>query len=147
MAAPTLIDSATIIVGYGDIYRQGVADWSAIIDRVAMPAFNACWHCRRRPHRRGPFAASYELFDKSVAILRCRSRDFLEMLPRPTSGGSPVGLSATLAKPAAADDYAGISCPTEPATTPTPIAEWAFGNVIITPRANAILSERKQIHC
>jgi hypothetical protein len=39
-AAPVIIHTATMIVGYGDIYRQGMADWNAIIDGLAKPTFD-----------------------------------------------------------------------------------------------------------
>ena len=39
-AAPVIIHSATMIVGYGDVYRQGMADWNAIIDGLAKPTFD-----------------------------------------------------------------------------------------------------------
>ena len=29
-----------MIQGYGDVYRQGLADWNAIIDGVAKPTFD-----------------------------------------------------------------------------------------------------------
>jgi len=31
-AASELVQTATMIQGYGDVYRQGLADWNAIID-------------------------------------------------------------------------------------------------------------------
>jgi hypothetical protein len=39
-AAPALVQTATMIDGYGDTYRQGVADWHAIIDGLAKPTFD-----------------------------------------------------------------------------------------------------------
>ena len=39
-AAPAVVATATMIQGYGDVYRQGVADWNAIIDGLAKPAFD-----------------------------------------------------------------------------------------------------------
>jgi hypothetical protein len=39
-AAGDIVRSATMIEGYGDIYRQGVADWHLIIDGLAKPAFD-----------------------------------------------------------------------------------------------------------
>ncbi|WP_035728599.1 DUF6537 domain-containing protein [Bradyrhizobium murdochi] len=39
-AAPTIIQTATMIEGYGDVYRQGMADWNAIIDGLAKPTFD-----------------------------------------------------------------------------------------------------------
>lgn len=39
-AAPAMIHTATMIVGYGDVYRQGMADWNAIIDGLAKPTFD-----------------------------------------------------------------------------------------------------------
>jgi hypothetical protein len=35
-----IIHTATMIVGYGDVYRQGMADWNAIIDGLAKPTFD-----------------------------------------------------------------------------------------------------------
>ncbi|OCK55796.1 DUF6537 domain-containing protein [Bradyrhizobium sp. LMTR 3] len=39
-AAPTIIQTATMVEGYGDVYRQGMADWNAIIDGLAKPTFD-----------------------------------------------------------------------------------------------------------
>ena len=39
-AAPAIVQTATMIQGYGDLYRQGLADWSAIIDGLAKPTFD-----------------------------------------------------------------------------------------------------------
>lgn len=39
-AVPAIIDTATMITGYGDQYRQGLADWHAIIDGLAKPTFD-----------------------------------------------------------------------------------------------------------
>jgi hypothetical protein len=39
-AAPEIVQTATMIRGYGDGYRQGLADWHAIIDGLAKPTFD-----------------------------------------------------------------------------------------------------------
>lgn len=39
-AAPAIVHTATMIVGYGDVYRQGMADWNAIIDGLVKPTFD-----------------------------------------------------------------------------------------------------------
>ena len=39
-AAPVIIQTATMVSGYGDGYRQGLADWSAIIDGLVKPTFD-----------------------------------------------------------------------------------------------------------
>jgi hypothetical protein len=39
-AASAIVQTATMIAGYGDIYRQGLADWHAIIDGLAKPTFD-----------------------------------------------------------------------------------------------------------
>jgi hypothetical protein len=39
-AASAMVQSATMIQGYGDVYRQGMADWTAIIDGLAKPTFD-----------------------------------------------------------------------------------------------------------
>lgn len=39
-AVPALVQTATMIGGYGDSYRQGMADWSAIMDGLAKPTFD-----------------------------------------------------------------------------------------------------------
>ena len=39
-AAPEIVRTATMIQGYGDVYRQGMADWNAIIDGLAKPTFD-----------------------------------------------------------------------------------------------------------
>jgi hypothetical protein len=35
-----MVQTATMIEGYGDPYRQGLADWHAIIDGLAKPTFD-----------------------------------------------------------------------------------------------------------
>jgi hypothetical protein len=39
-AAPAIVQTATMVQGYGDAYRQGLADWHAIIDGLAKPALD-----------------------------------------------------------------------------------------------------------
>jgi hypothetical protein len=39
-AAPAIVQTATMIRGYGDPYRQGMADWNAIIDGLVKPTFD-----------------------------------------------------------------------------------------------------------
>jgi len=39
-AATAIIETATMVQGYGDAYRQGLADWHAIIDALAKPTFD-----------------------------------------------------------------------------------------------------------
>jgi hypothetical protein len=39
-AASALVDTATMVQGYGDTYRHGLADWHAIIDSLAKPTFD-----------------------------------------------------------------------------------------------------------
>jgi hypothetical protein len=39
-AASAIVQTATMIHGYGDVYRQGMADWNAIIDGLAKPTFD-----------------------------------------------------------------------------------------------------------
>jgi hypothetical protein len=39
-AANAIVQTATMIGGYGDVYRQGMADWEAIIDGLAKPTFD-----------------------------------------------------------------------------------------------------------
>lgn len=39
-AVPAIVRSAEMISGYGHSYRQGMADWSAIIDGLAKPTFD-----------------------------------------------------------------------------------------------------------
>jgi hypothetical protein len=35
-----IVETATMVQGYGDAYRQGLADWHAIIDGLAKPTFD-----------------------------------------------------------------------------------------------------------
>ena len=35
-----IVETATMVQGYGDTYRQGLADWHAIIDGLAKPTFD-----------------------------------------------------------------------------------------------------------
>ncbi|CAN7734831.1 hypothetical protein LJR220_001929 [Bradyrhizobium sp. LjRoot220] len=39
-AAGEIVQTATMIESYGDVYRQGMADWNAIIDGLAKPTFD-----------------------------------------------------------------------------------------------------------
>jgi len=39
-AANEIVQTADMIHGYGDVYRQGLADWHAIIDGLAKPTFD-----------------------------------------------------------------------------------------------------------
>ena len=39
-AAFEIVRTATMIEGYGDVYRQGLADWHAIIDGLVKPVFD-----------------------------------------------------------------------------------------------------------
>jgi hypothetical protein len=39
-AAPAIIETATMIQGYGDPYRHGMADWHAIVDGLVKPTFD-----------------------------------------------------------------------------------------------------------
>jgi len=39
-AVSAIIDTATMIKGHGDAYRQGLADWHAIIDGLVKPTFD-----------------------------------------------------------------------------------------------------------
>ncbi len=39
-AASAMVQTATMVGGYGDVYRQGLADWHAIIDGLAKPTFD-----------------------------------------------------------------------------------------------------------
>ena len=39
-AVPAIVQTADMIKGYGDPYRQGIADWNAIIDGLVKPTFD-----------------------------------------------------------------------------------------------------------
>jgi hypothetical protein len=39
-AASAIVQTATMVQGYGDAYRQGLTDWHAIIDGLAKPTFD-----------------------------------------------------------------------------------------------------------
>jgi hypothetical protein len=39
-AVPAIVQTAEMITGYGDPYRQGMADWNAIIDGLVKPTFD-----------------------------------------------------------------------------------------------------------
>ena len=39
-AAAALVETATMVQGYGDAYRHGLADWLAIMDGLAKPTFD-----------------------------------------------------------------------------------------------------------
>src|SRR5476651_119015 len=39
-AATEIVQTATMVQGYGDAYRQGLADWHLIIDGLAKPTFD-----------------------------------------------------------------------------------------------------------
>ena len=56
-AASAIVQTATMVQGYGAAYRQGLADWHAIIDGLAKPTFDGVLPLRiwpapwRRPAR------------------------------------------------------------------------------------------------
>jgi len=39
-SVPAIVESATMVQGFGDAYRQGLAAWHAIIDGLAKPTFD-----------------------------------------------------------------------------------------------------------
>ncbi len=39
-SAPAIVATAAMVQGYGDDYRQGLADWHAIIDGLVKPTFD-----------------------------------------------------------------------------------------------------------
>ena len=39
-AATAMAETATMVQGYGDAYRHGLADWQAIMDGLAKPTFD-----------------------------------------------------------------------------------------------------------
>jgi Family of unknown function (DUF6537) len=39
-AASAIVETATMVQGHGDAYRQGLADWHAVIDGLAKPTFD-----------------------------------------------------------------------------------------------------------
>lgn len=40
VATAAIVDTASMVQGYGDTYRQGLADWHAIIDGLVKPTFD-----------------------------------------------------------------------------------------------------------
>ena len=40
MAAPAMVETATMLQGYGDKYYNGLVDWHLIIDQLAKPTFD-----------------------------------------------------------------------------------------------------------
>jgi hypothetical protein len=43
-AAAVIVDTATMVQGYGDAYRYGLADWHTIIDGLVKPTFDGALH-------------------------------------------------------------------------------------------------------
>ena len=39
-ATAAIVETATMVQGHGDAYRQGLADWHAIIDGLVKPTFD-----------------------------------------------------------------------------------------------------------
>jgi hypothetical protein len=39
-ATAAIVDTATMVQGYGDTYRQGLADWHTVIDGLVKPSFD-----------------------------------------------------------------------------------------------------------
>jgi hypothetical protein len=39
-AVAAIVETATMVQGYGHVYRQGLADWHLIIDGLAKPTFD-----------------------------------------------------------------------------------------------------------
>ena len=44
-ATSAIVETATMVEGYGDRYRQGLADWHAIIDGLAKPLISSIASC------------------------------------------------------------------------------------------------------
>ena len=52
-AASAIMQTATMVQGYGAAYRQGLADWHAIIDGLAKPTFDGVLPLEGSGRRRG----------------------------------------------------------------------------------------------
>jgi hypothetical protein len=75
-AAPAMVQTATMMQGYGEPYRQGLADWHAIIDGLAKPTFDGALAL---PDLAGAVAearaaaAARDGVRRSVAVIRARA--------------------------------------------------------------------------
>src|SRR5665213_1697745 len=67
-AVAAIVQTATMIEGYGDDYRQGLADWNAIIDGVAKPVPDLAAAITEA-------CAAILLDPRQAALKRARSRD------------------------------------------------------------------------
>ena len=89
-ATGEIVETATMIKGYGDGYRQGVADWHLIIDSLAKPAFDGALAlpdlvgaiALARPCRRGREARAAAMPDPRQAALK---RKIAEIRARATA--------------------------------------------------------------
>jgi hypothetical protein len=83
-AARAIIDTATMVQGYGDAYRYGLADWHAIIDGLAKPTFDGVL---RLPDLAGAIAEARAaaMPDPRQAALK---RKIAEIRARAAAGGA-----------------------------------------------------------
>jgi len=75
-AASAIVQTAAMVQGYGDPYRQGLTDWHAIIDGLAKPTFDGVLPL-------GDLAAAIAEAGAAVMPIRARSRS---SVPSPRSG-------------------------------------------------------------
>jgi hypothetical protein len=92
-AASEIVQTATMIEGYGDAYRQGIADWHLIIDGLAKPAFDGALAL---PDLAGAVkeARAAAMPDPRQAALKrkiaeIRARVQSDAQPRPRESGDP----------------------------------------------------------
>ena len=92
-AAAEIVQTATMIHDYGDVYRQGLADWHLIIDGLAKPTFDGALAL---PDLAGAIgeARAAALPDPRQAALKRNDRgdqgtDASPATRRPREGGDP----------------------------------------------------------
>jgi len=86
-AASAIVQTATMIEGYGDAYRQGIADWNVIIDGLAKPTFDGALAL---PDLAGAIeeARAAALPDPRQAVLKRKIAEIRARLPAGTNAAA-----------------------------------------------------------
>jgi len=87
-----IIQTATMVQGYGDAYRQGLADWHAIIDGLAKPTFDGV----------------LPLKDLAGAVAEARTAALAAAVPDPLQAALKRTIAEIRARALAAREHAAV---------------------------------------
>jgi len=91
-SASAMVQSATMVQGYGDAYRQGLADWHAIIDGLAKPTFDGV----------------LPLKDLAGAVAEARTAALAAAVPDPLQAALKRTIAEIRARALAAREHAAV---------------------------------------